>query len=147
MSLKQILLETFTSPIVHGGVSAVALKMMFSDKNSLPLLGKDVSVQMAGFILGASASFASEIVTNFLLPEVQKNERLQMLESSLIKIGTSAGIFLALPFFLNGFKFPDMNTALKFASVGALSEVVASYTYEHYVNNMIFSSQSELNFY
>jgi hypothetical protein len=122
--------QQFTKPLISAGVSGFALNTLFPG-SSFEIGDRTVPVAIVGAGIGAASSFASELVAQWIVPQISSDQRLQNLESMIVTVGSSAGAFVLIPRLLN--QNLNMGEANRLAMVGAASEVLSSYLYNNFI--------------
>jgi hypothetical protein len=124
--------EQFSKPLINAGVSAFALNTLFPG-SAFEIGDRQVGVAMVGAGIGFTSSFLSEIVSQWIVPQISSDQRLQNIESMIVSLGASAGAFVVIPRLLN----PNLNMAEanRLAMVGAASEVLSSYLYNNFIKS------------
>lgn len=120
----------FLKPVINGGVSAVALRGIVGDKR-FNLFGKQVGILPFGFGLGFVSQFSSELITNWVLPYINRSSQVTKFESLVLSLGANGLSFAVIPKILNS--EVDMHNMKQLAMAGVISEAVSSYIYSNVV--------------
>lgn len=127
-STQASLTRMFAKPLVNGAVSAAAMGYLFGTDKGFYVGQTRIPILAFGGLLGAVGSFATETVTQWVLPyTIGKDPKILKLESMVISVGASAGLFAVLPKVVNS----DVDSADmgKLAMAGAVTELASSYLY------------------
>lgn len=132
----QHLKKQIVKPLINGGVSAVALEMITTkNQKYFNYGGKRYSVMALGVVLGIASSFAVEFASGVVLPHIPQNKKFQHLESMVLHIAGSAGVFALSAKLLGG--SINAEEAKKFMLAGAVAEAVSNYVYENLIQDHI----------
>jgi hypothetical protein len=130
----------FAKPGVHAGVGAFMMSQQyprarFAIAPGTPLIGGKVySPAIVGAAVGFASSFIVEALNNILTTTDKKN-RLKSFPSFITHVGGSAASWILLPRLVAGLEGQDM---VKLATSGILSEVIAQWVYENFVEDGSF---------
>ena len=122
--------KTLGKPIINAGVAGTALHLL-TNGAKFDYGGTTYPIFKVGAVIGLGSSFAVEAFSNLVLPHIPGNAKYQHLESMVLHLGSSAGVFMAVPKILNGSL--NMREAQLFGAAGLISELVSQKVYEAYL--------------
>ena len=121
----------------HGAVSAGVYQMMNPGAKSikLTLLGNtEVPLLVVSAGMGVAASALSDIMSDWILPNVQDNKKLAKLEGAVVQVASGGLGFVGAGYLAN----PDLlnadGQAKQLFITGAVSELAAQWVYENVVS-------------
>jgi hypothetical protein len=118
--LKQML----GKPLISGAIAAVSMPMLAGGSEYI-YNGQRYKLWMLGMGLGVASSFISEVIHKYVLPNIPGHEKYMTLESMVLSIASSAGVFALGAKMVNG--SVTMSELRTFAMAGAASEVLSGY--------------------
>ena len=92
-------------------------------------MGKEIGILPFVFGLGFVSQFSSELISNWILPYINRSSQVTKFESMVLSIGANAVSFAVIPKLLNS--EVDMNNIKQLAMAGAITEAVSSYLYQN----------------
>ena len=128
-SIRKVALK----PVITGAVNSQVLPIIQGAKRA-KFMGKDISIGLFGFLVGAGSDFAVELVTQYVLPEMNTNKKLQHLSSMVLTLGGSGIAQAIATSYLTGGTADSSQLQKSFAS-GVLSQLVSQYVYENFIQD------------
>lgn len=116
-------------PAINGIVGAMAIEMITVPGEKLfKFYGVTYPIWSFGLVMGLVSSLSVEVISNAVLPHIPNNQKFKHLESLVLHVASSAGVFVAGARIVSN-KL-NMENARKFAITGIASEAVSSFIYE-----------------
>ena len=130
--LKKILMK----PGINGMILGGGVSLMAGETQSFVIGGRSYPVAAVGAGIGIASSFATEMVSNLILPHIPGNQKYQHLESMSLHLAGSAGATVIAGKLLNSNL--NMQEAKLFGIAGMASEVLSSYIYNNFIDQALF---------
>ena len=116
-------------PLVKAAVASAAIRMVYGDVRT-KVFGQEMSSLTFGAGVGLTSELIAEVVNQWVLPQLEENNKARHFDSLLVSLGLSAGSFAILPVLVAGSK-PTGSEVMTNMGMGALVEVVASYVHDN----------------
>ena len=115
--------------LIHAGISATGT-MIISGSNAqviLPYFKTQVPIYYVGAIAGSATSVINDLMHSYIMPDIPINKKVRSESAVVLGIALSSLIFAGALYAVNP-ALPEEFGALNTIGVGALGEVVSSYT-------------------
>lgn len=104
--------------------------------------GMNVPTWAVGAAMGASAALLNDISHDFILPHISKDQKLRHMEAAVVAPSIAGGANLAVSKILNPQLLAEAGMTEVFA-YGAISELIAQFIFESFVNPLVNSDFHE----
>ena len=128
--------KTFLKPGVNGMILGGGIRLMAGETQSFVIGGRSYPVAAVGAGIGIASSFATEMVSNLILPHIPGNQKYQHLESMTLHLAGSAGATVIAGKLLNSNL--NMQEAKLFGIAGMGAEILSSYIYNNFIDTPLF---------
>lgn len=134
-SIKKMALK----PAINGVVAAVVMEVITdSNQKSFNFMGKRVPIVAFGAVVGVLSSLSVEVISNAVLPHIPNNQKFKHLESMVLHLAASGGVFVAAARLVSN-KLKIVEEGKKFLIAGGVAEAVTSYIYESIVEDNVLN--------
>ena len=120
-------------PLLTGAVNSQILPLVQNAKQ-VRVMDRLVNINVFGFLVGAGSDAAIELITQFLLPELNVNKKLQHLSSMVLTLGGSGAAQMIATSYLTG-GLADSSVLQKSFMSGVVSQAISQYIYENFIQD------------
>ena len=130
ISIGDLPAKLLSTPALNGAILAgIGITMFGSLGNSSTIAGVSLPAPLVDFAFGAIASLGADIATDYVLPQVTKDEKVKMLEAKIAN-PVAAGVLLVGLSGLTLSSSFDSRAMLQVFAMGAGSELGALYSFD-----------------
>lgn len=129
MSTETKVKKQFVKPAISAGVSAIGLRQLLGNVE-FNVGEMKIPILYAGAAIGAGSSFATELISNFIIPHLSSEPKLQHIEGIATHLGGAALSHAMLPYLLNSDMTNDQLRNLMLVGMG--SELISEYLYDNF---------------
>lgn len=124
--------KLISTPILNGAILATVGILMYNGLgSSVTLAGVNIPAPIIDFALGAAASFGADLATDYVLPQVTKDEKVKLLEARIMNPVVAGALLVGLQSAVIRGALPvDSSSLFRGFLLGAGSELGALYSYD-----------------